>query len=378
MTHIRILLLSCIYFFSSELQAQLTNTLSPIEIKTQPADSQQVVLQVNSLGFFKNNEYFNPIVDGYTLFGYQFSPILQYFPNQNIQIELGAYFQKDFGNPQFSNISPVFTTRISSNNWTFLFGSLQRRYNHHLIEPLFDIERGLVAPQEHGIQILFDGNKSFMDFWLNWETMIYKEDLKPEEFSVGLSFSHKVLQKNTFSLTLPLQMVVFHQGGQIDRSPLEVFTLFNPAVGLKGNRSFKNKIIKSIQAEAYFIYFSGNAEQPPYIFQHGKGWDIAFTFKSLFFDMKISYWQGNQYLSPKGAPIYQSVSRSLKNLDASEKIRKLAFLRFTKNIQWKGGIHLGFRSDFSYDFNNHLLESSQGLFLNYTGDFLIWANKNKR
>ena len=59
--------------------------------------------------FTKNNEYFNKIADGYTLYGFQFSPYLTYQPSDKVRVDAGIYTQKDFGNKDFTEIMPFLT-----------------------------------------------------------------------------------------------------------------------------------------------------------------------------------------------------------------------------------------------------------------------------
>ena len=68
------------------------------------------------LGFSKNNEYFNDIADGYTLFGYHLNPKLVYFPAEFIRIEAGALLWKDFGTNNYNQVRPTFTIKLQKPN----------------------------------------------------------------------------------------------------------------------------------------------------------------------------------------------------------------------------------------------------------------------
>ncbi|MEO1098958.1 MAG: hypothetical protein AAFX57_14595, partial [Bacteroidota bacterium] len=83
--------------------SQLDNTafdqLQPIVAD----DSNALFIGVNALGFNKNNEYFNDIADGFTLFGFQFKMEIRrirkiFFINRNIErgIKLSGQIIKIF------------------------------------------------------------------------------------------------------------------------------------------------------------------------------------------------------------------------------------------------------------------------------------------
>jgi len=67
--------------------AQLNNRVFEDRMAVEEADSGKFFAGLNALGFFKNNEYVRTIIDGYTLFGYQFQPFVSYHLNKNIRID---------------------------------------------------------------------------------------------------------------------------------------------------------------------------------------------------------------------------------------------------------------------------------------------------
>src|SRR3954463_7160426 len=98
-------------FLGISALAQLNNRVFEDRMAIEEADSGKLFIGLNALGFFKNNEYVRTIIDGYTLFGYQFQPYLSYHIAKNIRIDAGGYFQKDFGNSKFSTTAPVFSIK---------------------------------------------------------------------------------------------------------------------------------------------------------------------------------------------------------------------------------------------------------------------------
>ncbi|MEM7110463.1 MAG: hypothetical protein AAF519_19700, partial [Bacteroidota bacterium] len=195
-------------------------------------DSNALYIGFNALGFTKNNEYFNDIADGFTLFGFQFNPYFSYQVGDRFKFSGGLYLQQDFGNDDFSEIAPTFTAQYTFLNGKVLFGTLEGATSHQLIEPLFDFERVLVNRLENGFQFKIDKPDFFFDLWVDWQNMIYPGDNDQEEVTAGISFRKKIVEAGDVKFTLPVQALVFHRGGQIDSSPLPLQTYLNTALGL--------------------------------------------------------------------------------------------------------------------------------------------------
>ena len=139
--------------------SQLNNRLFEDRKAIFPDRENKLYLDIGLLGFTKNNEYFNDIADGYTLFGYQFYPSLAYFPAENVRIDAGIYLQKDFGASGFQTIAPTFSLKVKKGDWNIIFGNLDGGLNHRLIEPLYDFERVLNDRLETGLQAVVENEK---------------------------------------------------------------------------------------------------------------------------------------------------------------------------------------------------------------------------
>src|SRR5690242_8242379 len=85
---------------------QLNNRAFEQRMSVAEADSGKLYLGLNFLGFFKDNEWFDTTIDGYTLFGYQLNPYLSYHIAKNVRLDAGVYAQKDFGNHDYTDVKP--------------------------------------------------------------------------------------------------------------------------------------------------------------------------------------------------------------------------------------------------------------------------------
>jgi len=214
-------------------QAQIDN--SPF-YRYQQVDSSKngnLYLSLSHLSFNKDNEYFNKIADGYTLFGNQLSPKLVYFPADNVRLEGGIYLQKDFGNNRYSEIAPVLSVKVKYHDLAMVFGTLEGSLNHNLLEPLYDFEKIMLDRLENGLQLLVDKKRFDLDFWLNWENMLYRGDSTQEKVSGGLSIATELYRSDKLYLSIPFQLTAMHLGGQIDASPLPLTTKLNGGGGVK-------------------------------------------------------------------------------------------------------------------------------------------------
>lgn len=130
-----------VFFSLQPAFGQLNNAMFEDRLEVVESDSAKLFAGLNLLGFSKNNEYFDTIIEGYTLLGYQINPFVSYHLAKNIRLDAGAYFQKDFGNQDFSTIAPTLSLKIQKKPFRLIFGNLEGSLNHRLIEPLYDFER---------------------------------------------------------------------------------------------------------------------------------------------------------------------------------------------------------------------------------------------
>src|SRR3546814_20293143 len=79
----------------------------------------------------------------------------------------------------------------------------------------------------------FDRRLHRTDLWVSWRNMIYKPSGEQEEILGGVNTRLHLLKKEGHSLSLPIQMLGWHRGGQIDTTSLETITQVNLAAGIE-------------------------------------------------------------------------------------------------------------------------------------------------
>jgi hypothetical protein len=366
------------FFYPILLIAQLDNSAFYDDNPIDSTQENQLNFKFHNLNFTKNNEYFNKIADGYTLFGTQFSPQLTYQPTKNIRLDVGVYMWKDYGNAKFSAIAPLFTFNYQKKGHRFLFGNLQGHMNHRYIEPLFDFERVMVNRLENGIQYLNTGKRHFLDVWINWERMLYKREDALEKVSGGISSHYDILKNEKWVLQIPFQTLLMHEAGQIDFSSRELISVINTAAGISLEYKVnEDGFLKSLKADNYFTHFSdfSNVKEQPY--KMGTGFYSNFTINTKYQNLMISYWQGNRFISMQGGQLYPSVSSNIKNIGHTETQRQLLIFRFMHDFKLWENVYLTARFEPYYDFRNKFFEFSHGLYVNYKQTIGITKIKQK-
>ena len=358
----------------------LANPLSERKFRTVQPDSVagQLRLSLNSFTFFKDNEYFNKIVDGYTLFGTQLNPQLVYYPTNSLRLEGGIFLWKDFGNPVLQQVRPTFRATYTVKKHEFVLGNIRPNLSHNYIEPMFNFERIMLKPLEEGLQYRYLGDRLFVDVWVDWLRQQYRYSNYQEQIAGGVSSSYSLTRpESAIQVTLPFQFTGQHHGGQIDtlRKPLQ--TLFNEAVGIEARMKLGNRI-RAFRFNGYVLGFqdhSFTAGQLP--FSSGNGLYLNTTLETRYADVMLSYWQGSRFVSPLGGDLFQSLSRSVSDPNFLDRERRILVVRLLRDFRISDAAALTVRVEPLYDFNIQLLDFSFGVYLNFRQEWLL-GNVSKR
>lgn len=356
----------------TSLWAQLDNRTFIYSIAPDSAHAKGLYLSFESLGFTKNNEYFNRIADGYTLFGFQTLPSLSFYPTEFIKVQAGVYLQRDFGALGYQEVMPTFQIQLKQGDIRYIFGNLEGALNHQLIEPLYDFERIMYDRQETGLQALIEKEKFWLDAWVNWETMLYRGDSAQEEVSGGLSMRYDLIEKGKWKLSTPVQFKVYHQGGQIDRSEAPLTTLWNHALGLEAEYTLsEEKFFRKLQFSNYWVAYKDFSFEFQRPFTAGNAYYANLNLHTHKFDLMLSYWKGQDFLSYKGGLLYQSESTSFKRAPYLSPNRDLLIIRFIQNFEITPELGISLRIEPLIDLQTGKFEFSHGAYFTYRTDFLL-------
>jgi hypothetical protein len=371
--------LFCVFLllYSGLAHGQLNNDALLLKMPVKPENANDIRIGLHAFGFSKNNEYFNKIADGYTLFGYHLLPRLSYYPSASVRIDAGALLWKDFGSSGYQDFQPTFTVKWQREKWAFVFGTLEGNLSHGYIEPLYDFERIMNDRLENGLQFLLNTHRVKMDAWIDWSKMIYRGDPFREEVAGGISSAVRLLNRpghtvgDTLRLSLPIQFTAQHKGGQIDSSPLPLLTVVNAAVGFELEKQLPHRILHRVYTQNYLLGFGDYSHTFELPFTRGGAVYLNAGIDTKYQDVMLSYWRGDGYITELGGKLFQSVSSTYNNPDYVQEDRHFLILRLMKDIEILEDMHLTLRFEPVLDLDNPRLEFSNALYLTFDTDFFV-------
>ncbi|MES2416984.1 MAG: hypothetical protein V4541_02290 [Bacteroidota bacterium] len=361
-------------FLSLTVKAQFNN--SAIENRIRPSDTlvRELHFNFDNFNYVRNYEYSNKFHDGYTLYGTQLAPQLVYYAHPNLAITAGAYLRKDFGREGIYDAKPLFSLKYHKRNLTLIFGSLEGNIQHGYIEPIYDFERKITTPIEYGTQLLVERENFKLDSWIAWQKMIYKGDPIKEEIVGGLITESTLLHTNSWKLSLPIQFLAYHQGGQIDiLKQIPISTIFNGAAGFKLHKTIGIKV-KEIYTDNYVAVYKDFSPTKTRAYQGGFGLWLNAGVNTKWGSFVASYWKGNNFITIKGMPLYESVSQTLYNQGFKQNSRNILALRYAYQQELVPNLYLDVRFEPHFDLNHadSQLQFNHSLFLTYKEDFRIF------
>ncbi|AMJ67003.1 hypothetical protein [Hymenobacter sp. PAMC 26628] len=330
-------------------------------------------ISLNAFTFFKDNEYFNDIVEGYTLFGTQLNPQLVYYPTKELRLEAGVFLWKDFGNPTLRQVRPTYRATWTHGPHQFIFGNIRANLNHGYIEPLFDFERVILKPLEEGLQYRLNSRRVALDVWVDWLKQEYPGSNYQEQIAGGLSSSFRLTRpESPVDVSVPFQFTARHHGGQIDTLHAPIQTLFNYATGVVARVPLHGAVLQAVRLNAYAVAFDDHSfsnYRLPY--QTGNGLYLNGTLETRYLDVMLSYWQGHQFYAPLGGPYYQSIASRYGTPGYTDAERRLLLVRLLRDFRISDAAALTVRVEPVYDFNRQLLDFSFGFYLNFRQEWLL-------
>lgn len=361
------------------LKAQVLNDSLEYHIRPDSLKAGELDLSVYNFNFLRNYEYFNKIQDGYTLFGTQLEPQLVYYAHPRLAITAGVHLRKDFGGRGIYKTYPLFSINYQKGNTSLINGVLEGNIHHRMVEPIFDFEKKITEPVEYGTQFIINSKKLFLDAFINWKRMIYKPSPVQEQILGGLSADVSLIKKPKVSLSLPVQLTAFHQGGQIDVNPSPLQTLVNTAIGVKLKLPLSG-FVKAFRTENYYLSYKDFSFTSVQAFSKGEGWYLNIGMDTPYGTLVGTYWNGMDFISSNGMPLYQSVSQQINNTNYTERNRQLLILRYSYQQKLLPNLYLDFRFEPLMDLNrpagSRKIEFSNSSFLVYKQQFRLLKVKN--
>jgi hypothetical protein len=325
----------------------------------------KVYLNLKNINFIKNNEYFNPVIEGYTLVGYFIQPTIVYSPSKKVKLQLGAHLLSYAGEDKISQAKLVFSTTCNFSENTFLtLGTLNGSDKHRMLDPHFDNERLYNSYAEDGLQFTTKNDHIFSDSWLSWENFIFKGDTTREIFTFGESFRYASAKiAEIFKIEVPMQLQFKHYGGQISNYSEHVETYFNLATGVRINFDISGEKLGTAGIE--YLQFINNELTKTEVQGITRGYAswirFHYNYKVLYFGSY--YWKSHNFFAPNGNPIYSSVSTVKDDVVIPDRAIWTNSLYLTVHPLDYLEIFFGF--DAYYDMNLKHMDTAMTLHLNF-------------
>ncbi len=332
----------------------------------------ELFFRIKSTSFLKNNEYFNDFTKGFTGIGFFVQPELEYYVAKNTKINAGIHFLKYSGIDSFSQVIPLFSVQQKlGNHLDLIFGNIYGTLSHRIKEPLFRFDRYYQNNVEYGLQFWYHSKFITSDLWVNWEKYIFKASPFQEQFTVGSTSDFTVFSNHKIKTSIPLQLLFFHKGGQIDASSKPISTILNGVLGLDVKYLINNNNTISFEP-LFFIYkglslpdFGENSER----FSSGKALYLKMKYHYKNANIGLGYWNSEKFIAPKGEYLFLNVSEN--NRQFSQLQRKLITSKFSFSYQFSKSVNLIFNASAYFDLNNSDLSHSAGLYLLINDSFLL-------
>lgn len=317
------------FFNAGHVSAQIQEQVYQTDYAIDPGKEKELLIEIDNLTFFKNNEYDGDLIKGYTLPGFWLNAKAVYYPLKNIKLEAGIHTRYYYGTKRYPSyayndiglwnpdsyqngirVLPFFRAHFAlSERFDLVLGNIYGGANHRLIEPLYNPELNLTADPEMGVQLLYRSSLFDADMWANWESFIFRNDTHQEAFTFGFSSRLKYNDpKSRFHLYTPFQVLAQHRGGEIDTVTIaSVQTFMNAAIGVGLDWNVNYGVLTKLTAELNALgYYQQAGELWP--FDDGTAFHVGLGANLAGFRVKTGYWQGKNFISLFGIPYYGAVS----------------------------------------------------------------------
>lgn len=334
------------------------------------SDSNKVYLNIKNTNYFRNNEFFNDLDEGFTTFASLINATVKYYPSSRSKLETGIHLVNYYGRDKFDKVRPIirFQYRLTK-NLNFVIGSLYGTVNHDFIEPVFRQERYIDNNIESGVQMLYDSKYIHSDLYLNWEKYIFRTSLKDKEvFTVGWTNEFRLFKKERrLKVNIPVQFLTAHIGGQVDTLSQPLESLTNFVLGAHVGYKFDG-LVNEIGAKIYAVHYKDISDIPKRKFRKGNAFYPIIYGKSKYLNVYAGYWNANSFIVPRGEPIFGSAS-VIKNISLPN--RELFIFKAELFYEFSKGANIGARYETYYNLHGGKYDMSYGCYINLNRDFFL-------
>jgi len=250
-----------------------------------------------------------------------------------------------------------------------IFGTLYGTTSHGLPEPVYDFEKYLTDNYENGIQFLWDYPVFRGDVWLNWEQFIKQGDPFQEKFTVGANTVVEAWNWGGLQISFPFGVLFRHTGGEIDSTNLPAGTQSNMILGFRTEYSFDSRFFRSAWFNQQWIEFFEVNPGGHITITNGRGNYFRTGIETRIGSFEAGYWMANNYISPHGMPMFQSVSQ--KDPLFYLPVRELLTLKYELHKPLTSFLDFAIRIEPYYHFYTGRMDHSWSIYLKLNERFFL-------
>lgn len=326
--------------------------------------------RAESMSFFHNTEYMGDIVDGYTWTGAWFRPKLSYTFSEKLNVEVGGHFLRYHSRDDFTVVRPWFSAQYQMfPKMKAIFGNLNLNHNQGLVKQLWEPERMMTDAPREGIQFIYESKYFQLQNWMSWEQFILRGDPFQEHFTFGLSGRGQIFSNSTTMVQIPMQVLIYHRGGEIDSSPLGVITDLNYATGLETQFNLGEGFLKNTNLNLHWVGYDCPDGPAPYGYKRGHGYSVTVAADTHIGKFSLDYWNAYQFIAPYGKRIYMSISD--RDITLSQQDRSQLAFNYMMRQRILKDIEFAFQGEALYDLQTSKFSFAFGYYLVINQDFLV-------
>ena len=275
---------------------------------------EQLTIRSDFLFYGDNTEFHNPFREGETIFGAAVRVAAEIGLNDRVFISAGGFGNQRFGSESaFEQVRPVLSLMVRGRRSSFVLGTLpplssdlpsgpDRNGPHQLLPPLQRETLAFDRPYETGLAWTFNGRELQHHFWLEWQRL--NTVAHRERFDGGLRTSYRL----TNVVTVPLQLHVVHEGGQLFQSGA-VADSAAVATGVVLSGTVAGQYAVTLDTLGLVSRYVPDRSRPE-LSRDGTGFFGRAAAERAGWRGHVIFWRGRNFITAEGDPNYLSVTGS--------------------------------------------------------------------
>lgn len=270
-------------------------------------------IRTHVLFYGDNTEFRNPFREGETIFGAAARVSLDADIGDRTTLSLGVFGNQRFGSDDsFELVRPLIRLAIRGRRSVFAFGAMAPSPHteargpdlhgpHGLVPPLQRETLAFDRPYEAGLQWTFSGTRLEHDIWLDWQRL--NTPAHRERLDGGVAGNWRL----TPTLSLPFQMHIVHEGGQLFASGAVADSVAG-GLGLRLSGRLNGIDRGSVETIVLASRFVPDRSVPNAT-RSGGGLFARAAAERGGWRGHLLFWRGDDFVKDEGDPNYMAIRR---------------------------------------------------------------------